>query len=253
MSHTLHAMSGTQESDRVEPVTFDDFRRLAADDSLSPYERIGFPDSYRDGVEEAICEDIVSKLPALVATGKRFLDIGAGCSGLPAMLLDLCAERGHEAVLVDSPEMLARLPERPNVAKVAGSFPDSAVPEGPFDAILAYSVMQYVVATGGGAAFLDRALGLLADGGTLLIGDVPNVSKRNRFFSSPSGVEFHKRFMDTDDPPEMRPSGPGVIDDSVVLDLLARARAAGFDAHVVPLRADLPLANRREDILIGKP
>jgi hypothetical protein len=124
-----------------------------------------------------------------------------------------------------------------------------------FDAILVYSVLHYVFAEGNIWAFLDRALGLLADGGALLIGDVPNVSKRKRFFSSPAGVEFHKRFMDTDEPPVVAYNEvePGKIDDSVVLGLVARARAAGCDAYVLPLRSDLPLANRREDILVVRP
>jgi hypothetical protein len=46
---------------------------------------------------------------------------------------------------------------------------------------------------------------------------------------------------------------PGQMDDSVVLALLARARAQGFHAWVMPQAVDLPMANRREDILIRKP
>jgi hypothetical protein len=38
-----------------------------------------------------------------------------------------------------------------------------------------------------------------------------------------------------------------------VFALLGRARAAGFDAYVVPQGAALPLANRREDVLITRP
>src|SRR4051795_11318562 len=57
-------------------LTFDDFRRLAREDGLTQYERIGFPDSYREGFEEAIFEDLKSKLPALGAQGRTVLDIG---------------------------------------------------------------------------------------------------------------------------------------------------------------------------------
>ncbi len=46
---------------------------------------------------------------------------------------------------------------------------------------------------------------------------------------------------------------PGKLDDAVVLGILARCRAAGFDAYVVPQAPDLPMANRREDILIHRP
>ncbi|MDQ3936313.1 MAG: class I SAM-dependent methyltransferase [Actinomycetota bacterium] len=234
--------------------TFDDFRALATDDSLSQYEKIGFPDSYREGAEEAIVEDIAAKLPALGGERNRFLDIGPGCSRLPRMLIELCARRGHRAVLVDSPEMLAQLPDAPNVEKLPGAFPETR-PAGPFDAILAYSVVHYVFAEGDVHAFLDRALELLAPGGALLVGDIPNVSKRARFLRSPAGLEFHRQLMDTDQPPPAHLTNPepGQIDDAVVLGLAARARDSGFDAYVVPLRPDLPLANRREDLLVTRP
>ena len=44
------------------PYRFEDFKQLASDASLSKYEKIGFPDSYRAGKEEAIFTDIISKL-----------------------------------------------------------------------------------------------------------------------------------------------------------------------------------------------
>lgn len=243
---------------RFENLTFADFRRLALDDSLSPYEKIGFPDAYRAGSEEAILADIVGKLPALAEDGKQVLDIGPGCSGLPRMLLELCARRGHRAVLVDSEEMLGQLPDEPFLVKVPGAFPQGAAlpagSHGAMDAILVYSVLHYVFAEADVGAFLDSAIELLAPGGAMLIGDVPNLSKRRRFFSSPAGIEFHKRFMRTDEPPRVDDGPqPGKIDDDVVLGLVARARAAGCDAYVLPQPPDLPLANRREDILVVRP
>jgi len=102
---------------------------------------------------------------------------------------------------------------------------------------------------------VDACLALLAPGGQLLIGDVPNVSKRKRFFASAAGVRAHQRFTGTDEAPAVAFNVPerAKIDDAVVFSVLARARAAGFDAFVVPQAADLPMANRREDILITRP
>ena len=241
--------------ERFERLTYDDFRAMARDESLSPHEKIGFPDEYREGAGPAIVADIVAKLAALQFTDRAFLDIGPGCGELPRLLIDLCAERRHDVVLVDSEEMLDLLPDGPHVTKVPGVFPDVALDGDPFDAILAYSVLHYVFDEGDVFAFLDRATELLAPGGALLLGDVPNASKRARFFASPAGVAFHKRFMRTEDPPpdSLTHPTPGKIDDAVILALLAHAREAGCDAYVLPQRPDLPLANRREDIVVIRP
>jgi hypothetical protein len=34
---------------------------------------------------------------------------------------------------------------------------------------------------------------------------------------------------------------------------VARCRAAGFDAYIVPQRDGLPMSNRREDIFVTRP
>jgi hypothetical protein len=251
---------GTDPYTRFKHLTYESFRELATDQSLSPYEKIGFPDSYRAGKEDQIFEDIRSKLPNLDKRRQTVVDIGPGCSDLPRMMVDLCASQEHTLILVDAPEMLALLPEGPHVVKQPGRFPDECGQllvtfEARADVILTYSVFHYVYAEGNIFTFIDQCLRLLADGGQLLIGDIPNVSKRKRFFASPAGVRFHREFMQTNDPPPVafnRPE-PGEMDDAVLLAAVARARAAGCDAYIVPQRATLPMANRREDLLILKP
>lgn len=245
---------------RFEDLSFEDFRRLAGDDSLSRYEKIGFPNAYREGKEAAIWQDILTKLPSLSGRGKVVLDIGPGCSELPAMLIDLCRENGHTLLLVDSGEMLAHLPDEPFIEKHAGYYPNC--PEllenykGRVDVLLTYSVLHYVFAESNIWHFFDTALDLLANGGEMLVGDIPNISKRKRFFSSPEGIAFHRAF--TGDPRDMPEVAfncvqSHAIDDSVVLGLVNRVRLAGGDAYIVPQAPELPMANRREDILIRKP
>jgi len=249
----------TDDYKRFADLTFDDFRRMAGDDALSQYGRIGFPDSYREGKEEAIFEDITAKLPALRGSGKVVLDVGPGCSELPLMLVELCRRQGHTLLLVDSEEMLARLPDEPFIRKFPAYYPRCeelfAEYAGRVDVLLCYSVLHYIFAESNLWDFLDASLALLADGGQMLVGDVPNVSKRRRFFSSPAGVRFHREFTGTETTPEVAFNRVerGQIDDAVVLSLLARARAEGCDAYVVPQREDLPMANRREDIMVRKP
>jgi SAM-dependent methyltransferase len=240
-------------------IGYDDFRRLAADPALSKYERIGFPDDYREGFEETIFADILSKLSNLAGQGCRVLDIGPGCSDLPALLAGHCKVHGHHLALVDSAEMLALLPEAPFIEKRAARFPDCTEfideNQGAFDAILCYSVLHYVLIDVAFFRFLDAMLSLLAPGGQLLIGDIPNVSKRKRFFVSEAGKRFHREFMKVDEDPAVAFNRIEYdqIDDAVVMALLQRARAAGFDAYVLPQASTLPMANRREDILVTRP
>lgn len=244
---------------KSEKLTFDDFRDLAQDSSLSFHEKVGFPDSYRDGMEETIFSDICKKLPILNTTGKTLLDIGPGCSLLSQRVIDACRHQGHRLILVDSAEMLAHLPDESFIEKYYGRYPeipgliDSLL--GQVDMILTYSVIQYVFAESNVWSFLDESLRLLKDDGQMLIGDVPNVAMRKRFFASESGQVCHRQFTGRDESLEVNFNQlePGKIDDSVVLAILARARAAGYHAWVIPQADPLPMANRREDILIRKP
>ncbi len=246
-------------SDRFANLSYEDFRSLAKEKGLSKYERIGFPDSYRQSSEGAIFNDIRQKLTSLDRNNMHVADIGPGCSDLPAMLIELCREKDHQLVLLDSEEMLALLPEEPFVAKQAVLFPECeewiASNKGKLDVVLCYSVLHYVLVDVPFFRFFDAALSLLAPGGQLLIGDIPNVSRRKRFFASEAGIRFHKEFMKTNSPPSLGYNQIewDQIDDAILFSLIFRARAQGFDAYVVPQAPGLPMANRREDILVVRP
>lgn len=242
-----------------DDLTFDKFRELASSDQLSHHEKVGFPNEYREGKEETIFADMRMKLGALDGNNKTVLEIGPGCSQLPVMLAELCAQKSHRVHFVDSQEMLQHLPEEEHIQKWPGRYPN--VPElfeqlsGKVDVIIAYSVIQYVFAESNLWDFLDRSLSLLADGGEILFGDIPNITMRKRFFSSAAGIRSHREFTGRNELPNVQFNQIelGRMDDSVVLSILARARSQGFHAWVVPQGGSLPMANRREDVLIRKP
>src|SRR5665213_3236593 len=182
------------------------------------------------------------------------------CSRLATMIVNLCRDQGHKLIAVDSPEMLRHLPCDPFISKIAGRFPDGcpellASQHGKVDVILTYSVFHYVYAESNPFDFLDKSLALLAEGGQMLIGDIPSVSKRKRFFSSRAGVQFHQAYTQTDEVPAIIHNclEPGKIDDAVMLGIIHHCRLAGFDAYILPQSDDLPMANRREDILVTRP
>jgi 2-polyprenyl-3-methyl-5-hydroxy-6-metoxy-1,4-benzoquinol methylase len=245
---------------QLEKQGFDGFRQLAAATGLSRYERIGFPNTYREGHEENICREILAKLSNLQHRGITFLDIGPGCSDLPHLLLEHSEGQGHRVLVCDSAEMLAHLPVKPSIQRHVGRFPEECSEllesyAGRVDAILAYSVIHYVFAEGSIFRFLDACLQLLAPGGQLLLGDIPNISKRKRFFASEAGKRFHRQFTGSDTNPEVafNQLEPNQIDDTLLLALMSRARSSGFDAYLLPQSYQLPMANRREDLLICRP
>ena len=253
-------MSKTSNLDRFKKLNYKEFQRLASDKSLSKYEKIGFPNDYREPHEANIFKDIKTKLTLLNTKSKSILDIGSGCSGLPIMLIEHCQKKGHHLTFVDSQEMLDLLPDTKNVDKVAGMYPKNFlkicnVVKNKVDVIICYSVLHYIFVDADFWKFIDLSLSLLGDGGQMLIGDVPNNSMRKRFFSSANGIKFHKSFMNTQKEPELTYNlpEPGEIDDSVILGIMARVRAAGAHAFVLPQNKHLPMANRREDILICRP
>jgi hypothetical protein len=153
--------------------------------------------------------------------------------------------------LIDSPTGMVKIP---------GRFPDclheitTANRDG-FDAIIVYSVLQHVVLEANPHDFLDAALGLLRPQAHLLLGDLPNVSMLKRFLTSDAGIAHHKKYMMTAAPPaiDWKALERERLDDATIVGLLSRARAAGFDAWLLPQPATLPFHQRREDLLVQRP
>lgn len=243
-------------------LNFEAFRELARNPHLDAHGKIGFPTAYREGYEPAIFEDIVAKLPRLRSEkGLTVADIGAGCAGLPRMLTDLCVRQGHRLILVDSAEMLDMLPDVEGVTcKVAGAFPAcspalrNAAPDG-VDALICYSVLHYMFLDTNVFDVVDATVDMLAPRGRALYGDIPNLSKRRRLFASPTGKAVHRAHTGRDEDPPLDLDQPlqGRIDDGVLSGMIHRAQTAGCDAYLLPQDDRLPMANRRDDLLIARP
>jgi SAM-dependent methyltransferase len=246
--------------ERFSGLDYEAFRRMAADPTLSSHERSGFPDALREGAEGLILDDIEAKIPALRdARGLSVVDLGCGANPLTEAIIRRCHERTHRLTLVDSPEVLAHHQAVLDVRLVAGRFPGApfllADAVGACDAVIAYSVLQVAFAEASVHAFVDAALTLLAPGGRLLLADLPNASMRRRFLHSAAGRAFHREYTGRDDEPPVTWARQlvGALDDGVLFGLVARARDAGFHAWLVPQGEGLPMANRREDLLIARP
>lgn len=238
--------------------TFAQFRQMAANPELSTYEKIGFPDKIRKGKAGYIIEDIKRKCSNLTKKHQKILDIGCGYSDLTDGIVNMSKLNESHIYFIDNDLFLQQIPNLESITKIAGEFPDCREfilgNLGKMDCIICYSVIQYVVANKNFIKFIDEALSLLAPGGQLLIGDIPNESKKQRFLLSDKGRAFHKKYMNTTQDPTVLPwqLNKGVIDDSLILAIIHRARQFGFDSYIMPQRNELPMSNRREDILITK-
>ena len=239
-------------------LSFEDFRKRALDKKLSKWEKIGFPDEYRENVELAIFEDIKRKLNLSDHSNLRLLDIGCGCGDLVKHFIELAKSHNHDLILVDSEEMLSNIDvefESPRIQLVPGYFPAiSSIDKmsASLDYIVIYSVIQYVFLEQSLYKFLHKCIDLLKPGGKLLIGDIPNASSRNRFLKSEAGQRFLEVGKTNKNHISIEHIDDERIDDSVIMAILSRFRQFGCETYLLPQSEGLPFDNRREDILIVK-
>lgn len=239
---------------------YDVFKKLATNPLLNQHERVGFPPSYRENKIDFIFNDILNKLTNLNSEKIRFLDIGPGWSELTKRILDHCEQKNHEVVLIDSEEMLHLIPSYPNITKISGKFPDEMNKLegiGKFDVILTYSVIQYVFAESNIFKFMDLATSMLNEEGQFLVGDIPNISMKKRFLASETAKIYHNTHYAQQGAPFPIPIFNNLeinhIDDGVLIGLLWRLRISGFHAFFLPQDTNLPMSNRREDLLVVRP
>ena len=132
---------------KLSEIGFDDFKKLALNKSLSKFERINFPDSYRKNTEEQILLDIIAKCPSITQPLKTILDIGPGCSNLPSKIIKNAIKLNQNLVLIDSSEMLDQLEDHNKITKIPARFPECSSfiknYHQKVDVIICYSVFQY--------------------------------------------------------------------------------------------------------------
>ena len=221
------------------------------------------------GKETEIWKDILQKLRPGPSTS--FFNIGCGFSYLSDLCADYCRMQNIRLTIMDDQEILAKIRMDWPTADVAttefleGYFP-SAYPwhdwaERKFDSILVYSVVHYVDEP---VAFVMRVAQLLASGGRLLIGDIPNPNKRARFLSSEFGRKFQAQYekVDISQIPSFKNADAYLaehgsqlnmrVGDSFVEQITKACHASGLEVHVPPQDHKLPFSYTRDDILISR-
>jgi protein-L-isoaspartate O-methyltransferase len=186
----------------------------------------------------------------------RLLEIGFGAGALSvpiSYMVDSVTAIDHPAVVARFEEGFAAIK---NIQTIGGNFLDL---EGlvAHNKILIYGVMQCLADFDEVVHFLRKALGLLAPGGLMLVGDIPNTDRKRRFASSERGkainaswpanasADLHNFKLDELPPDENLVN----LDDAALLKLVQIFRSEGFEVGLLPEAPNLPFGQTREDLL----
>lgn len=209
--------------------------------------------------EKRIVLDIYNKLD--ISTKDDCLEIGCGTGNLLIPLSffvksitgidnDMCIERLNK-----------RFSDEKNVKFICGNFLDLEI-EQKFDKIIIYSVLHYLEDENQVMAFIFKALRLLNKGGKMILGDIPNKSKMERFNNSDFGknfkLEYAKKVAQFNENNEenqicniLKEDLHNIsFDDNFIFRILRETREKGYDAYILPQPEGLPFNYTREDIII---
>jgi cyclopropane fatty-acyl-phospholipid synthase-like methyltransferase len=231
-----------------------------ARDAQSNYSEVAGRYGFQADAERRMLADVMAKLE--IEPHHRLLDFGCG----PGTLAIPLSFVSGDVTAVDqqaSIEIARKRFSDSHVKWVVGGFPGVEL-EGPFDRIVVYSVLQYLPTTALLLEFIDFAIDLLAPGGRMMIGEMPNTDKRARFEKSAAGKAFAAEWE------EMKKAWPkerlddyiaindtmdklNVFNDEIIYSMMRRANERGAHAYLVPEPANLPYGHTRDDLIIAKP
>ena len=236
---------------------FDYFANLA-DMDISPTEKVGRYASMK-GQEINIFEDICKKLN--LTNKKIILDIGCGCGSVLFNTVEYIQKTNKYIYLNDSKKVLdhvaTKIDSKLNIQFIAGKFPDIELANNvKFDAIILYSIIHYVDQKNI-FNFLDSVLKNLKSKGSLLIGDIPNIDKKERFNNSKFGKSFNSKWEKnrkscyiSDNYPSMNLNH---FNDKLILKIVKYIRSKKtFNAYILGQPSNLPFGYIRDDILVEK-
>lgn len=232
---------------------FEAYGRLAQS-SFSPTQKAGRY-SVQSLAERRILQDVVRKLD--LGPGDRVLDIGCG-AGLLAVPMCFLADR---VTAVDHPDVVDALRAKVGIGNLdshGGDFMEIDIDGWQYDKVIAYGVLQYQPSIAKVVEFFIRGLSCLSGGGRMLIGDLPNVDKKQRFLSSEAGQKFLASWNsqaegEVESPLASVTDSLVLVDDDLLLRLMKEARMRGYESYLLRQPPDLPFGHTREDLLVTAP
>lgn len=236
-------------------VSFKNYAAVAENGDLHDTEKAGRY-AFQADAERCLLTELLNKLD--LQPTDQLLEIGCG----PGNLIIPLAHFVAHAVGIDNQAAIdrlhARAPLAANLEGIAGDFLTLQIPNGRFDKILIYSVLHYLSSADEAILLLDRALSLLAPGGRLLLGDLPNQDRKRRFGASGVGQRTAQKWQNNlathgSHAFDNLPADPCLItiDDKLILRLISHIRKKGYEAYLLPQDKRLPFGYTREDILVS--
>ena len=208
--------------------------------------------------ENRIPSDVKSKLS--LNSSDICLDIGCNVGNI---LIPL-SKSVKSITGMDHPECISMLKKRnltKNIRLIGGDFMKYKF-QNKFDKIIIYSVIHTLDNNKEIKKFINRAISLLKCGGSILIGDIPNISTKKRFLSSEIGRKYNldwkkkfsltKRDMEFQETILNNVSLSHIIDDHFIMELIKNLRKKNYNAYLLPQPKYLPFGRTREDLLIVK-
>ena len=230
-------------------VTFENYARLSKQ-GVSPTVEAGRYASQAEA-ERRIVPDVMAKLD--LQPDDSVLEIGCGTGNLLIPISFLV----DTVTGVDHPDILTRLETRfpDRIEPLPGNFLDIPL-DRKFSKILIYSVLHCLTDEPEATAFLEKALRLVAPGGRLLLGDLPNANRKTRFLESDTGKAFEAEWrkqgganFSHHDLGLARDSDVFQPDDRSIAALASLGHRLGFNAYLMPQNTNLPFGHTREDLL----
>ena len=208
-------------------------------------------------VEKLIFFDICQKLN--ITPADHVLDIGCGPGNITIPISFIC----KKMVAIDHPNTIKKLSIRysdhDSFELIGGNFLNFDI-ENKFNKIIIYSVIQYLSNIKEVLAFILKAMALVEPGGSILIGDIPNSTKKARFLKSDYGkifvVEWNKNIENNPLEFDIKQDDDNLqveLNDKTILWLVGNIREKGFNAELISQPSSLPFGHTREDILITHP
>lgn len=237
-------------------VSFENYGRFAR--ALKDPTRIAGRYALQRDAERLISVDVMRKLA--ISPSDRLLEIGCG----PGSIVIPLSFMVKEAVGIDHPDVCNCLHERisdKQVQAIPGNFLDIEFDVATsFDKVLVYGVLSTLASEEEAFSFIDKALSLVAPGGRLLVGDIPNRDMKVRFFNSQEGRRFQEIWeheqarIQHDELASLAKGDPELLDagDSFVMQALLRYRKRGYEAWTEPQPESLPFGHTREDLIVAR-